>query len=111
MDTEGGGEEAGIDGKKRRRISSQNFKRIVRKISEIPRRQGSISSLGSASRAAAGGPVSREDSRVSGEGSIGYGTGDNPSASVDGDGRKGRFRKRLSLSLRKAPGEAKQDST
>lgn len=128
----GGGEETGIDGKKRRRISSQNFKRIVRKISEIPRRQGSISSLGSASRAAGPGTpgsvnagglagegqttpkrsrVSREDSRVSGEGSIGYGTGDSPAASVDGDGKKSRFRKRLSLSLRKQPGEAKQDST
>lgn len=135
LDTEGG-EETNIDGKKRRRISSQNFKRIVKKISDIPRRQGSISSLGSANRAAAaaGGPgtpgsfnvgsilgegqttpkkqrMSREDSRMSGEGSIGYAGGDSPAASVDGDSKKGRFRKRLSLSLRKAPTEAKQDST
>ncbi|KAG8811944.1 hypothetical protein FRC18_003192, partial [Serendipita sp. 400] len=66
------GAEGGPPGieKKRRRISSQNFKRIVKKISDIPRRQGSISSLGSAARNSVDGAgpsktrLSREDSAM-----------------------------------------------
>lgn len=116
----GDGEEViGIDGKKRRRISSQNFKRIVRKIQDIPKRQGSISSLGSASRSLGTpgleGPAgqgqttprrsraSREDSRMSGEGSVSYTPGESPNPSIGDDARKQRFRKRLSLSLRGPP--------
>ena len=98
----------GVD-KKRRRISSQNIKRIVRKITDIPRRKDSISSIGSASRASEGQTtpkkmrMSREDSRMSGEGSLNYPPAgdDSPSASVGDSAKKASLKKRMSLSIRR----------
>jgi hypothetical protein len=109
--TEGPG---GVD-KKRRRISSQNIKRIVRKITDIPRRKDSISSIGSAARAGEGQTtpkktrMSREDSRVSGEGSLnregslnfGPAGDDSPAPSIGDSAKKAKTRKRMSLSLRR----------
>ncbi|CAG7854234.1 SubName: Full=Uncharacterized protein {ECO:0000313/EMBL:CCA67527.1} [Serendipita indica DSM 11827] len=95
------------EGKKRRRISSQNFKRIARKITDIPKRQGSISSLGSAARNSTDngtpkkGKVTREDSTASGgEPSTSYTpAGESPAPSIGEEAAKKR-RKRMSLSLR-----------
>ena len=93
--------------KKRRRISSQNIKRIVRKITDIPKRKDSISSIGSAAAASATAAgegqttpkktrLSRDDSRVSGDGSFGPAGDDSPAGSI-GPKKKGR----MSLSLRR----------
>lgn len=102
--------------KKRKRISSQNLQKIVRRISLIPRRQGSISSLGSGGGSATNTPKkegisflrrSREDSRQSGEGSSYSGTvaetdvaeGGDP-ADQDGKGKsKPKKSKRKSLKI------------
>lgn len=96
--------------KKRRRISSQNIKRIVRKITDIPKRKDSISSIGSAAQNTPGEGqttpkktrLSRDDSRMSGEGSLNYGSGaagdDSPAASIGASGKK---KNRMSLSLRR----------
>ncbi|PVG02930.1 hypothetical protein CPB86DRAFT_724333, partial [Serendipita vermifera] len=102
QDTNGEGAEGAE--KKRRRISSQNIKRMVKKISDLPKRQGSISSLGSAAKAegSSRARVSREDSRMSGEGSLlNYGaTEDSPAGSVGEDGKVQKRKRRMSLSLR-----------
>ena len=96
------------EGKKRRRISSQNFKRIARKITDIPKRQGSISSLGSAARNITDngtpkkGKMTREDSTMSGgEASTSYTpAGESPAPSIGEDGTRKKMKKRMSLSLR-----------
>jgi hypothetical protein len=104
----------GLD-KKRRRISSQNIKRIVRKITDIPKRKDSISSIGSAAREGQTTPkkmrMSREDSRMSGEGSLNRegslslgraGSEDSPAPSIGDSAKKPKVKKRMSLSIRRA---------
>lgn len=73
-------------GSKRKRISSQNFQRIARRISFGPKRSGSSSSL-IASQALLGRESSKEGS-VQGEGSTRASVDDSPSGSIQGEDSK-----------------------
>ncbi|KAJ7128881.1 mitochondrial half-size ABC transporter [Mycena crocata] len=74
---------------KRKRISSQNFQRLARKISLTTRRQGSTSSMASIIPGLKRDKTSGDDKSIRGEGSS-RNSVDSPTASLSGDKGKGK---------------------
>lgn len=78
---------------KRKRISSQNFQRLARRISLTTRRQGSTSSMASIIPGLKRDKTSTDDNSVRGEGSV-RNSIDSPTASVSSDKDKGKSKKK-----------------
>ncbi|KAJ7755708.1 mitochondrial half-size ABC transporter [Mycena maculata] len=87
---------------KRKRISSQNFQRLARRISLTTRRQGSTSSMASIIPGLKRDKTSGDDSSVRGEGSSIRNSIDSPTASLSGDKDKGKNKKKDKKDKRKS---------
>ncbi|KAJ7502784.1 hypothetical protein B0H11DRAFT_1986327 [Mycena galericulata] len=83
---------------KRKRISSQNFQRLARRISLTTRRQGSTSSMASIIPGLKRDKSSGDDNSVRGEGN----SIDSPTASLSGDKDKGKSKKKDKKDKRKS---------
>ncbi|KAJ7497117.1 mitochondrial half-size ABC transporter [Mycena latifolia] len=86
---------------KRKRISSQNFQRLARKISLTTRRQGSTSSMASIIPGLKRDKTSGDDNSIRGEGS-GRDSVDSPAGSVSGDKDKGKPKRKDKKDKRKS---------